>query len=834
MERGRSRAFRTTPWAEGALWLLIFFAPLALGSAPRWTLWPLWGLSFMAAGLVLWGAARRNERLSLPVLATVPALGAALCVLQLVPLPPWLLAVASPQAEQLRQHTLLPLGLGSWRPVSLEPAATYYELAKHLCYLAVVLAAAQVARHRHARRRLFGAVALSGALVALIGFGHRLLGVSLLFGVHKYQGNVPFVSTFGNPNHLAAMLSLSATAAMGLALSGRERQRRFLWGLCYLLSGAGVLLSLSRGGVVFFFVSQLLLSGFFLVFRRREGQASAPVGRAAFVAAAALCVLATGAYLAYERLQGELSTADSVEKLRGTKVKLWPMFAEGARAYWPAGMGRGAFEVAFTAHQTQRPFEQYTHPENFILQLGSEFGFVFGAGLVLLALWAFWRVAGGSGGSPLGLAALCAALGIGLHNLFDFNLELAACAVAVLVLLAAAARGGADLKTSLSARHALAALCGLAVVGGASAFAGRNTYRAAGEELAALTGSGASAQQLQDAALKRIDQHPADYFLYAQVAAALASTQPAQALAYANRALALRPIDAATHRVAARSLLRLGRKSQALLEYRLGAQAGDGGALKEGLSHARGADELVRLVADEPGALAQLTERLRSAGRKEEASAVLAHALQAHGEQPLAQRLWLLRARELLAGNDAQGALEAVEAAAKVGGGAVSVELTRASVLSQLGRLEEAVAVLTPLLPENADNLELALALSGHQSAAGHLREALETLQRAAPFISEPGPRVRLALAEGALHQKAGRSRKALEAYELAARLQPQSIAAQQKLAALYESSGRYEEAARALRAAVAAAAGRASPQQEAWLDRLEQKLLDRAQRIAE
>ncbi|MFP2901598.1 hypothetical protein [Corallococcus sp. 4LFB] len=106
----------------------------------------------------------------MPLLAAPLVGGMVLCALQLVPLPPGLLAWVSPEAAALREDVLVPLGLTGWRPVSLEPSATWRELAKHLAYLLTFVAAVQVCRARASRQRLLAVLAFTGAAVAAVGW----------------------------------------------------------------------------------------------------------------------------------------------------------------------------------------------------------------------------------------------------------------------------------------------------------------------------------------------------------------------------------------------------------------------------------------------------------------------------------------------------------------------------------------------------------------------------------------------------------------------------------------------------------------------------------------
>src|SRR2546425_11509008 len=107
--------------AEALLWAVVFFCPLALGSAPSWTLWPLATLSGLAAVFACTGARRLGRSLQIPMFAAVLALACILCLLQLIPLPRPLLDVSSPPAARLRDFALIPLGLSPLRPISLDP-----------------------------------------------------------------------------------------------------------------------------------------------------------------------------------------------------------------------------------------------------------------------------------------------------------------------------------------------------------------------------------------------------------------------------------------------------------------------------------------------------------------------------------------------------------------------------------------------------------------------------------------------------------------------------------------------------------------------------------------
>ncbi len=234
--------------AEGALALAVFFCPLALGTVPPWAIGIMLGLTLSSALWLCW-----NERQSA---FPLPLVGAALFGLSLfigaqcLPLPMALLRFLSPQAAGSYSFSLEGLPeLNGFHPLSLDGPATGRELAKALALAAAFFVAYQLASSRRSRLRLAICLAVSGLVIAAIGYGHRLLGLGQLFGRSIYDSATPrFVTTFGNSNNAAGLFVLCAPIALGLALRSREGNKRLLWGLCYLLIGAAVVLTVSRGG----------------------------------------------------------------------------------------------------------------------------------------------------------------------------------------------------------------------------------------------------------------------------------------------------------------------------------------------------------------------------------------------------------------------------------------------------------------------------------------------------------------------------------------------------------------------------------------------------------
>jgi uncharacterized membrane protein YidH (DUF202 family) len=275
-----------------------------------------------------------------------------------------------PTARRAPRLRLVPLGLDGWRPLSHDPPATAAALTGSLSAAAALVAAAGLCRSRTSRRHLAAGIGLTGVAVALIGFGHALADASTLFGLHRFQNSqLAFLTPFGNPNHLAAFATLASALLLGLAADSHpHRSRQALWLAAAVAVGAAAFLSLSRGGIAFWCAGQLAF--LLLLLRRRDA------GRAIPIALAVGMVAFVAGYLALDRISAQLSTVDTVEKLRTSKVDLWPMFSRPALAAWLTGLGRGTFALAFRRWQTAHSTLTFTfeYPENLLLQLGTELG----------------------------------------------------------------------------------------------------------------------------------------------------------------------------------------------------------------------------------------------------------------------------------------------------------------------------------------------------------------------------------------------------------------------------------------------------------------------------
>jgi tetratricopeptide (TPR) repeat protein len=794
--RGSSHQTRA---ATAALIALCAACPLLLGGVPHWVIWAALPLALAA----LWLGSSGGRSLRFPVLSWVPLAGAAFSLGQLIPMPSGLLDLFSLEAAGLRDFTVVPLGLSSWRPISIDPPATWEAVAKQLLVAVTIAASAQVIfDSRTARTRLVAVLAFFGAALVLSAAVHELLGLETLFGFHAFQFAKPRLMTpFGNSNHLAGFLILSGTIALAKAIDEARHFDRIRWLLAFTLTAGGVLLSLSRAGILCFFGAQILLLALVAISRRGENDTNAISTETLKWSAVGVVIVSAGAGLLwFERLVDRFMDSASMKE----KIALWPQSLETAGLFSRAGMGRGAFEVGFTRFATHHLGKTFTHPENWVLQWAVEFGWLGSTFLIALGGYAGWQLFKGIRRSPLALGLGVAVLCVIIHNLFDFSLEYLGVAVPF-AIAAGAAVGMTETPRMLKVKR-LWALPALVLLAAFACFMAWPPLRQSEAILEQARRDAARPADVRTAALPLIDRRPADYYLYSIVALSYASATPLdaqQALAFAERALYLYPHDTAAHRVAARSLLKLGARSQAFLEYRLAFETAldRGAVLAEATRYATSPEMLVQVVPTTPADTLQLVRYLRDHGRLADAASVALRAIsgledrKGLGELALLATSWLI---ELKKPDEAAQVLTAVEAELGI---TAEFAVAKATIDEQRQQTDSARATLEAALVKNPGHLELCKALFRLLVAQGSYAKARDVLGQAQAHAIDTQLRAELIALEAGSYLSEGQLERALAAYKSAVRVAPHANRHAQ-VASIQLKLKRYSEAIASYRAA--------------------------------
>jgi len=377
-------------------------------------------------------------------------------LVQLVPLPPVLLAWLMPgYLPFLKQGlwTLLPL---SWHPISLYPAAGLAEFLRFTAYLAFYLAATNLLISTQWQKRLL--LWLSGffGCYAFLGLVQFFAPTGRIFWVfYPWPESGRFFATYVNGNHYAALLGMVFPLLVICLLhyvphagygSLRERlvdifidtelNRAILLALVAIIAAVSVFFSLSRSGTLTLFISSLIL--LLLLVGREQLRGRMLIFLSVLVAAVGLL-----AFFGWDPLLARFAhTFNDAGELQGLRLTIWRDSMQLFHAAPISGSGAGTYVDVYPAWQTAVTNGLVDHAHNDYIEMLTDLGLI-GCGLVLwfwvqflgVVLPAWWQRRNRlsrliCAGSFAGLSSIM------LHCITDFNLVIPANGLYLFLLFA--------------------------------------------------------------------------------------------------------------------------------------------------------------------------------------------------------------------------------------------------------------------------------------------------------------------------------------------------------------------------------------------------------------
>jgi O-antigen ligase len=447
---------------------LIIFAPLAYGGVDPWAQLLIRILvGVMLGSWALKTAYLRNLHIRIPPFWLPALLFVFLLLVQLVPMPLSLRVSLSP--EPLRHSILLPTSpdresagiLPGWTHLTIYPKATWEGL---LDFVTCAVFCWVLLNHLNSQRDLrlvTGALVAIGSFEAAYGLAEFWSGRQAIFWFSKVHYREEVSGTYINHNHFAGLLAMLAPLAASLVwrqLTSKQRANgatgpaaatRPGWPLALgvgvlTVMLVGLILSLSRGGLVACIIAIAWLTWSLWRRQSRQSQAWQPVFW--LVMLAACIILAFGREIA---TRFSYTIHDAPERLG-----LWRDGLKIVQDFRWFGTGMGTFKYVLPNYRSQLDFltvdgvprqAVWNFAHNDYLQLLIECGLL-GFGLALWAgyetlrkLW-LWRRKSESAPHSLVAAtgALAGVLAILVHSLVDFNLHIPANAIIFCTLLSLA------------------------------------------------------------------------------------------------------------------------------------------------------------------------------------------------------------------------------------------------------------------------------------------------------------------------------------------------------------------------------------------------------------
>ena len=384
---------------RGAITVLLLFGPLAFGETPVWARFVLQ----CAAAVLLVGWLVAELRKPVMEFRFVPmfipaAVFAGLVVLQAA-------LHISPYAFKF-----------------------HAEVLDYLAYAGVIFVAVQVHWLTAHLRRLMTILMGFGTLYAAFAILQALTTNDKIYWVVQPRFVSFIFGSYVNHNHYAGLMELLAPLPIVLAVTGYYRGgQRWLAAFAGCMMAASIFLSLSRGGMIAFFVQIVFLAGMLLVCERRREALSTLL----------LALLGVAIVLSSAGADPVLSRMATIKTRWATDVQLdrltivkdsGPMFLQRPWLGW----GLGQFPIAYPQFRSfyLDAFVNEAHNDyvQFLVETGV-LGFVCVLALLVTVFWigirrlrlTVWRFDG-----VATLAMLTGIVGILVHSASDFNLQIPA------------------------------------------------------------------------------------------------------------------------------------------------------------------------------------------------------------------------------------------------------------------------------------------------------------------------------------------------------------------------------------------------------------------------
>jgi len=313
------------------------------------------------------------------------------------------------------------------------PFLTWTALLRWGACALIFFVATQVFRERRDYRVLTWFLVVLGFAVALEGIIQYFTSTGSIYWLRQLSaGGQPF-GPYVNSNHFAGLMELLAPIGMAfLAFRGVRRDLVPLVGLFTLVPVGAIFLSASRGGVVAFLIETAVLAALF-IFRRSQKLKIAPA--VAFV----LLGMAVIGWLGATRAVGRFLPNQPGE---ATLPRRWSMFNGATHiflAHSLTGTGLGTFEVVYPRYETDYDGKLVNHAHNDYIETLADLGVP--GGLLGLAFLVTLFKKGAAGltseqshfSFAFHAAALTACIGLLLHSLVDFNLQIPSNALIFLI-----------------------------------------------------------------------------------------------------------------------------------------------------------------------------------------------------------------------------------------------------------------------------------------------------------------------------------------------------------------------------------------------------------------
>ncbi len=539
--------------------LFAVFAAAAIGGVHPATQMAVAFGGLLSFFLALAAARTRHARVSVPALFLFLAALFVVTLVQLIPLPLWLVGRLSPHLAELRGR----LGHGT-SPLAYDTPAALFSAFQLAGTAGFLFAAYQVTRHGMFTQRMVQVLAFFGAALAALALFHELAGLHLMYGLYRPSESPSFFLPFVNSNHAAGFYGFIFFVLLSLGMGETSPRLRFFTLGCAFFPFLAVVWTGSRGGlgalgaglVIWWLLSRLA----------RDAAPSMTWIGLAFIGLLVSIPLMDQYVLPF------LAEPTGLEE--DVKFHLWRNAAPLLSDHLWTGVGRGGFGAVYPYYYDLPARIAVDYVENLPLQFLIDYGAVVASTLlvagavVVTRYFRRIRLRVWKAGLIAGVATLL------LQNLVDFNLSFPGTALPLTLVLGvlSAQRYHGTRRPMRKWVFGWAALgipwtaVTVAALVAIPTWVLPHRLEAERAEVAAL-GAARKWDEMARVAAEAQRRHPADFQLSAMRGLAEVFVPKGQPLRWIGLASWLFPRHHYPELMAARVLARWNRSSQAALQY---------------------------------------------------------------------------------------------------------------------------------------------------------------------------------------------------------------------------------------------------------------------------
>ena len=427
--------------------LLIFtsalvFSPLAFGTVEHWSIW-VFELLIAISAVLHFGSSWFSRRKPLDMPGLLPLLLLlAVMGLQIVPLPPELVKMLSPQAYAAYLPVADLAGPGNWLPLSINQKATIQELLRISAYSLAYMLTIQLLSNPQALKKTVDIVVFLSLGVALVAILQNFSSPDRIYWFRAVPENAHPFGPWINPNQFSGYIEMLSPLSLALFLfykprirsdaSWRERfvnlftqpgsNRYFYYGFGSILLVLAVFVSLCRGGII----SVTLASMAFVILYNTKKLHRARLTLLLMVC----CVFLAVSWFGWDIVLAEFNHGfDSEGQIRDGRTTLWQDSLNIIRDFPVLGSGFGTFQLIYPSYKTLPDHSFFVHAHNDYIELltdGGVIGFLLASWFVAVVLrhgWKMVRVRRDQYAVLVGIGAMSGIFAMLMHSVTDFNMH---------------------------------------------------------------------------------------------------------------------------------------------------------------------------------------------------------------------------------------------------------------------------------------------------------------------------------------------------------------------------------------------------------------------------